>query len=137
MLATRRAERSPTSHPLDVDGDVLAMAGSPELGFLRQEQRTEFRAAFEAAARSLTDRQRSVLRQSIVNRLTVRQLARMYGVHYATVSRWITDARNELVGRTRDLLGQRFAVAEAELDEFMGAMTSQLDLTLSRILHEP
>jgi len=136
VLAARRGQRDQSTATVHPHSDVLALVQSPEFDFIRHQHRAEFRSAFEAAAAELTDRQRSVLRQSIVNRLTVRQLGRMYDVHYATVSRWIKDARNALIGHTRALLGKKLGLADHELDEFLGDMSSQLDLTLSRILGE-
>jgi len=108
--------------------------GDPELDYLKDKYREEFRAAFLAAVEGLEARDRTLLRQTIVHRLTVRQIGRMYQVHHATVARWIAQARQRLVEATRTHLQDQLEISQRELDSIMGLIASRLDVSVVRVL---
>lgn len=108
--------------------------GDPELDYLKDKYREEFKSAFLAAVEGLEARDRTLLRQTIVHRLTVRQIGRMYQVHHATVARWITQARERLVEATRKHLQDQLEISQRELDSIMGLIASRLDVSVVRVL---
>lgn len=117
--------------------DLLALPqslGDPELDYLKDSYREEFREAFDQAVAALPARERTLLRQTIVHRLTVRQIGRMYRIHHATAARWVSQARQLLVDATRDALMGRLEVSQRELESIMGLIASRLDLSIARAL---
>lgn len=106
----------------------------PELDHLKRTYRDAFRLAFLDTVATLDATDRTLLRQSVVHGLTVRELARMHGVHHATIARRIAAARDELVAGTRRILGERLAVSPRELDSIMVLIRSRLDVSLARAL---
>lgn len=105
----------------------------PELRFLKLQHRAYFKASFQAALEALDARERSVLRMSLVDGLSIDEIGRVYDVHRATAARWLNDARASLVAGCRTRLAQQLKVSDAELDELMGTVQSQLSVSLSAL----
>jgi RNA polymerase sigma-70 factor (ECF subfamily) len=84
--------------PLDTDmSDALACpAASPELQVIKDRYRADFRDAFAAAMGELESRERNVLRLHYLDGLTLDQVAGVLSVHRATVTQWLSAARNKL-----------------------------------------
>ncbi len=113
---------------------VAGQIDDPELGYMRQRYQAQFREAFAEAASSLSSRERNLLRQGFVHGLGVRELGSMYGVHYATASRWLAQARERLVTLTHQRLCGRLEISEGELHSIMRLIRSDLHITLGRLL---
>lgn len=131
-----RGAKLPTAN-VDPGEDLFelpASLGDPELDYLKQAYRDEFREAFLEAVTALPARERNLLRQSVTHRLTVRQIGRMYQVHHATAARWVADARQRLIDGTRAALQHRLAVTPRELESIMGLIASRLDVSVARVL---
>lgn len=121
------------------DADVLALstaAPDPELALLRVQCRDEFREAFQAALDALDARGRNLLRFHFLQGLAGHVLAAMYGVTRRTVHRWIEEARETLLARTREGLAARLVVPAHELESLMHALRSELGSTLARHLQD-
>lgn len=129
-----RGKRLPLASLDEQSPEIQPDALDPELAFLKQAYRSAFKDAFVAALESLGDRQRTLLRQSVVHQLSVRRIGQMYGVHHATAARWVADAREELLTATRTRLVARLGVEDAELRSILALVRSQLDLSISRVL---
>jgi RNA polymerase sigma-70 factor (ECF subfamily) len=114
--------------------DVLGANGDPELDLLRRRYRAEVRSAFEAAAASLPERDRTLLHYQLVEGLGSERIAPIYGVHRATVSRWLVQAKERLLTETRRALAERLASTESEADSVLRLVQSGLELSLSRVL---
>jgi RNA polymerase sigma-70 factor (ECF subfamily) len=99
-----------------------------EVAHLKQRYRAEFVEAFEHALGKLRPRERNLLRQHLVDGLTMEQIGRIYSVHRITVVRWIERARARLAAETRAQLVTRVGVGE--LESIMRLIRSQLDLSL-------
>jgi RNA polymerase sigma-70 factor (ECF subfamily) len=114
---------------------ALKSAGDdPELTYLKAVYRTAFREAFAAAIGSLEARDKSLLRQHLVDGLTIDELAPIYGVHRATAARWVASARELLLQRVRREFAERARVSDRELRSVLRLVESRLDLTLQRLL---
>jgi RNA polymerase sigma-70 factor, ECF subfamily len=109
----------------------------PELVYVKERYRQEFRTAFTAALATLTTRQRNILRHHFVHRLRFDEIAGIYRVHRATVARWIADARTQLLERTRAVLRDQLMVEGEEFESIMRLIQSDLDVTVSRLLKRP
>ena len=128
----------PNAREVPLDETLLAddgpATGHPELDLLRARFRGDFRKAVHGAVAALSPRDRTVLRLSIVDGLNIDAIGRTFGVHRATVARWIAAAREQIIGATRDALRANLKLKPAELDSLLGLADSQLDVSLSRIL---
>ena len=121
--ATREAltelRRRRVEHDLPVP-DVAASSSTPEEALLKHEHARTFQAAFRRAVGSLDARERSVLRESVVDGVPTPEIARRLGVHRVTVARWLAAARTKLARRTariyRDHFGARANVALGDVD---------------------
>jgi RNA polymerase sigma-70 factor (ECF subfamily) len=126
------------SHEIPVEEDLLVQAcistGDPELESFKRFYRREFKAAFSDALRRLSDRQRTVLRQQLLDGLSIDELGVLYRVHRATAARWLEQARQQLLATTRELLLDRLHVRPPELDSIMRLIESQLEISLGHLV---
>jgi RNA polymerase sigma-70 factor (ECF subfamily) len=120
-------------------GAALAdgVAVDPEILYLRELYASEFRAATEDAIDGLAAGDRAFLQHHYVERLTIDQLAMIYGLHRVTVARRITKARASLVAQIRARLQARLRVEACELDSILRLLPSVMRLSLSRLLAGP
>ena len=107
----------------------------PALKYLKAQFADEFEAALARACASLTDRDRTILRLRFVDDLGIDQIGGLYGVHRATVARWIARIRDELFAATRTDLVARLKLSDSDFESLLGLARSQLDLSLSAVLH--
>ena len=120
----------------DAIADHLSAGSDPQLDHLKKVYREEFRAAFAAAVDALTDRDRLLLRQHVLDDLSIDQLAPLHGVHRATAARWVAAARRAVIEGTRKALIARLRIAAGELDSILRLIHSQLDVSLPAALRE-
>src|SRR5205085_8363572 len=102
-----------TRRELPADPAALADVASfdPLLAQLKLRYREEFRGAFREAAAGLVDREVTILRYKFVENLSIDEIGIIYGVHRATVARWIAAIREALFDGTRKQLADRLAIA--------------------------
>lgn len=114
--------------------DVAVPGHDPELAHLKTTFAAEFKAAFAEAAGALSVRERNLLRQHVIDGLTVDQLGAFYRVHRATAARWVADGRAQLLDGVRRRLKARLRLSEAELESVMALARSQIDVSVRRLL---
>lgn len=142
VVATREAARMLGRARREAGSDdeiagLLATGDDPEIGYLKRLYRSEFKRAFQAAIEALTDRQRLLLRQHVLDGLNIDQLAALHGAHRSTTARWLEAARDAVLAGTRRELVQRLQLSRGELASVMRLIQSQLDVSLSRVLVDP
>jgi RNA polymerase sigma-70 factor (ECF subfamily) len=116
---------------------VLAVRSTdddPELSYLKAVYRTAFREAFAAAIASLDPRSKTLLRQHLVDGLTIDELAPLYAVHRATAARWVERARELLLTRVRREFAERARIPDREVRSALRLVESRLEVTLRRLL---
>jgi RNA polymerase sigma-70 factor (ECF subfamily) len=133
LKVIRRGQREET---LD---DVLLEhwpAGTPDprQTHLRSQYTTELKRAIREAFGALEVRQRNLLRQHVLDELTIDDLARLYRVHRATCARWLADARTELSRGTRKRLVTALGMQGDEVESLLRFLDSDIELSISRIL---
>ncbi len=112
----------------------LALPGDPQNDLEKSSYRAAFKESLDAAAQALTTRERNLLRYVVLDGLTIDQIAAIYGVHRATAARRLADARASLGAQVRAILRRRLATNDADLDEMLALLESQVDLSLERVL---
>lgn len=113
---------------------LVAQEDDQELAYLKTVYRKEFKSSFQEAFEELTDRQRTIIGYQVVQGLNIDAIGAVYGVHRATVARWIEKIRAELLSQTQKILMQRIRVEPAELDSILRLIQSQMDVSLHRLL---
>lgn len=106
----------------------------PELALVKRQYASAFADAFRDAIAALEPRQRTILRMSFAENLSIDEIGDVYAVHRATAARWIQRACEVLFEETRRLLAARLALSKTELDQMAALVRSQLDLSLSQLL---
>lgn len=136
-LNARRRERATVAVDDDELGALPERLRDPELDYLKRTYQAAFRESFAAAAASLTPRERTLLRQAVIHGLTVREVGRMYGVHHATVARWLDHARSALAEAVQRELGERLRLHPDQLASVLLLVRSRLEISIDRVLATP
>jgi RNA polymerase sigma-70 factor (ECF subfamily) len=113
---------------------VLPADDHPEIDYLRTRYKTEFEAAVGEALSGLPDRDRLLLRLTIVSGLSHEQIGNIYGVNQSTVTRWITRVREQVLEATEREICGRLRMQPSEFRSLAGMLVSRLDLSISRVL---
>ncbi len=135
------AARAAQARREDSDEDeVLAATATSESAegrLLHATGKRTFTAAFKAALDELPARDRTALRMRYVDQANLDDIARAYGVHRTSVMRWLEAAQQQLLRRTRELLGAQLKLSPSELDSLMRDFELSLEERLSRLFPKP
>jgi RNA polymerase sigma-70 factor (ECF subfamily) len=114
--------------------EARAQQDDPELAYMKAAYRASFKAAFQEALDSLLPRERTLLKQQVVDGLGIDELGALYQVHRATAARWVQSAREKLLVRTRRTFMLNARISSDECESIMRMVRSQLDMSLHRRL---
>lgn len=115
---------------------MLTTGGDPALEALKGEYRSEFAIALREAIELLGAEDRTLLRQSIVDDLSIDAIGVAYGVHRATAARWLNRARSALVAATHQRLAERLKLPVDQIESVIRLVQSKLDASMIRYLEE-
>ena len=107
---------------------------SPEVQLLKARHGRELAAAIKLAVVALPASERLLLKQHVIEGLTIDDLAGFYQVHRATVARRLVRLKEQLFDEATAALKRQLALDSAELDSLCRAVRSQLDLSLEGVL---
>ena len=130
-LLRKEGRETPTDDALL---EARAHEDDPELAYMKAAYRASFKTAFQEALESLHARERTLLKQQIVDGLGVDELGALYQVHRATAARWVQSAREKLLTRTRRTFMLNARISSDECESIMRMVRSQLDMSLHRRL---
>jgi RNA polymerase sigma-70 factor (ECF subfamily) len=116
------------------DDHVFGPAEDPELDYLRARYKEPFTRAFGEALAALSDEDRTILRLQYVDGLNIEGIGRIYGVHRATVARWLARIRSEVLEAARTRLATELGADADEAESVIGVLGGELEMTLSRVL---
>ena len=108
----------------------------PALEQLKAEYRTEFALALNEAIEDLTPEDRTLLRQAIVDDMSIDAIGAAFGVHRATAARWLTRARAALVSATHNRLATRLKLPVEQIEDVIRLVQSKLDASVIRYLRD-
>ncbi len=132
VIDLSRARKRPESEGGDALVARMADAQDTELAYLRHAFGPALERAFSQGLAGLDVRQRNLLRQRYLHDVSAGALAKIYGVHRATMFGWLDKARDAL------LLGVREALAHAMpgdgFESVVGMLGSALHLSVRRLL---
>lgn len=112
--------------------DRVVGGSEPELALLRAGYVAVFRRAFAVALAALSMHDRDLVRRHHLDGLGLDALGALYGVHRATVARWLARVRDKLIAETRAAIGRDLA-GEVDLAEVLALVASKLDASLSTV----
>lgn len=133
LKITRKLDREETLDEILLD-HWPASTPDPAAKHMRSTYTAELKTAIRGAFAALEVRQRNLLRQHILDELTIDDLARLYRVHRATCARWLADARADLGRQTRKRLIAALGVPGDDVDSMLRFLDSDIELSISRIL---
>jgi RNA polymerase sigma-70 factor, ECF subfamily len=141
ITATRELIRVKKKHARDVPIDrsldrLLTSFVDPALTAMKAEYRAEFAGALREAIEDLSGEDRALLRQQIVDDMSIDAIGAAYGVHRATAARWLNRARAALVAATHRRLADRLKLPIDQIDSVIRLVSSQLDASVIRYLKE-
>src|SRR5580698_290217 len=99
---------------------VLPANEHPEVDYLRTRYKAEFEAAVREALAGLPDRDRLLLKLTIVSGLSHEQLANIYRVNQSTITRWIARARAQVLETTEREICARLRMPPGEFRSLAG-----------------
>lgn len=129
------AARPGQGENLEAHLDRLVQGATPEQLVGRDQFSGRFQTAFSEAVHGLEPRARAVLRLHLVDGVSLEGLAKVYGVHRATVARWIATARAAVLEGTRQALARELG-ENADVDSLMCTALSNLDVNLSSVFRD-
>jgi RNA polymerase sigma-70 factor (ECF subfamily) len=115
---------------------LLASGIDPQLESLKAEYRNEFALALREAIDVLTAEDRTLLRQQIVDDMSIDEVGVAFGVHRATAARWLNRARAALVAATHQRLAERLDLPVDQIESVIRLVQSKLDASVIRYLKE-
>lgn len=127
----------PAARQEERDGEALLgrlVVEDAELELLRRRHAAALQQALVEAFAGLSPEQRNLLRLSYRDGRSIDEIGALFGVHRATVARRIAQAREQILGASRDLLQERLALSSGELDSLIGALGGHVHLSVSRLL---
>ena len=130
LRARQKIDDSDLSSLDPADPDGLALAD--QLG--KQEYRAELRTAFAEAVKQLDKKDRTLLRLSVIDGLSIDELGTMYRVHRATVARWIAAARDNLTKVARERFLSLTGLSKSDLASVGELVESQIQVSMERLL---
>jgi RNA polymerase sigma-70 factor (ECF subfamily) len=108
---------------------VTTRSADPELGYMERAYRDSFALSFREALASLDPKERLLLKQHMIDGLTIDDLGALHNVHRATAARWIARAREVLLDRTRERFAVKAGIDKRECDSVLRLVQSRLDVT--------
>lgn len=134
LRETKRAQK------YEGDGWAEALAlpdvGDVEIDLVKRSYREPFVRGLIEACQALPARDRTILRMHFVDGLNIDQIGVVYGVHRATVARWIAKSRTALLDGTRQYLSVHLALPTGEFSSLDRLVRSQLDVSLGALFPE-
>lgn len=142
VIAVREAVRllKKSNDTVSVGDDAMfdALAPSerddPELEYLKLHYRDAFRRAFLHAVNQLPRRERTALRMSVLDGLSIDEIGKAFSVHRATAARWLNQAREQLIEGTKAALSEQLRISASEVDSVIRLVRSSLDVSLGGAL---
>lgn len=92
----------------------------PVFELVRRKHHDEFQHALRTALATLDRHERSALRLSYLDNLSIDQIGKLFGVHRATAARWITRAQARVRELTLDALRRRLNLDHSEAASLLG-----------------
>jgi RNA polymerase sigma-70 factor, ECF subfamily len=101
---------------------------------LKAQYQEQVSTAFAAALVELSPGDRTMLRLCYVDDVGLQEIGRIYGLSKSAVSRRLARCRSALLDAVKRRLRSELCLEDGELESVMRLVTSQLHLSLPRLL---
>lgn len=128
-----KLQRGPSHDWMDALVEVAAPSEDPESATLKADLWAQVRAALKRAAGSLPSKERALLRQHLALGMSIEVLSPVYGVHRATIARWIAAAKDEFVARFHAEMQANLGLRRPELASVYALVQNRLDIGLASV----
>ncbi len=139
VCATRAAYRAKrqrgTNRMCDDQAALTALvdaAPSPEQNALSATVQPIIQAALRTAYACLSPRNLTLVRLFFLDGLNIDAIGRIYSVHRATVARWITVIRQEILSTVEQEIKEALGAQTADVHGLLAAVRSQVHFSLQR-----
>ena len=132
MRQTRR--QSARDEALWSEAVLFPSGVSPDLQHLKERYAPLLGEGLRQACAELEERDRAVLRLYFAEGLNIDKIGKIYGVHRATVARWIARTKATLIERMHTILHTQKGVPIDELSSLDRLVRSQLEISLAGLL---
>lgn len=112
----------------------LAVAGDPELAYVKEHAHDLLNDAFKRVLAGLDANERAILRLHYFEGLTMDQLARLYQTPRSTIARRVAEARTAILAATENLLRDERRMSPSAIASVIREARSRLEITISRLL---
>jgi RNA polymerase sigma-70 factor, ECF subfamily len=143
IVSTRRALRMALRHSSDrLVRDKVNPAGlpsplvDPEASAIRRRHQAGFQQALDDSLGALSPRARAVLRLHYLEGRNIDAIAHVYGVHRATVARWLTAIQGTVLARIRDHLPLSKRPTTSEFRNLTEEVRADLYINMDRALRD-
>lgn len=124
-------------HPVAPEEEAeRAVQRDPELRYLQQAYGRQFEQALESAFALLDDEQANLMALQIVDGLGTAQIAALFRVDRSTIKRRLAACRQTLLDHTHTALREKLGLSPQSFESLARLLTSQLHLSVARILKE-
>jgi RNA polymerase sigma-70 factor (ECF subfamily) len=113
---------------------VDIVTSDPELSYLKDVYRNQVVLALRAALDALDQDDMRLLRQNLVEGLSIDDIAARARVHRATAARWLERARENVAEGIRKELARRLRINADEIDQLLQLVRSRLDVSVRGVL---
>jgi RNA polymerase sigma-70 factor, ECF subfamily len=94
----------------------------------------DLQGALEVGFAQLAPRERTLLRLHFIDGLNIDRMGAIYGVHRATVARWLVTIRKQLLDATKSRLAVKHGLDTSDVRSLYRLMERDVHISFSRIL---
>ncbi|MGH1341828.1 MAG: hypothetical protein ACRBN8_09775 [Nannocystales bacterium] len=132
VIDLSRARKRPEAVGDETLVERMSDGQNTEVAVLRHAYGPALEQAFSRGLAALEVRQRNLLRQRYLHDVSGDALAKLYGIHRATMFGWLDKARTALLFEVRQALAA--AVPGDQLESVVGMLGSELHVSVRRLL---
>jgi len=135
VVAVRLALNMKRRHPVRAAENLeQALFGDQEVQYLKRFYIDDMHGALEIGFGRLCARERTLLRLHFIDGLNIERLGVMYGVHRATVARWLVAIRRRLFDEIKAEFANKHGVDTGDVRSLYRLMKGDVYISVSRIL---
>jgi RNA polymerase sigma-70 factor (ECF subfamily) len=106
----------------------------PELVIASRQSRNALSAALHRCLSALSAKEKTLLQMFFVEAISMEQIGIIFGVHRATIARWIAVTRSRILDGVCQSVSEQLQASRSEVLGLMGLARSEIDLSVGSIL---
>jgi RNA polymerase sigma-70 factor, ECF subfamily len=117
--------------PLD---SLVSQEPDPELLIASRQSRNALSTALHRCLSALSVKEKTLLQMFFVDAISMEQIGTLFGVHRATVARWMAVTRSRILDGVCQSVSRPFHASRSEVLGLMGLAPSEIDISVVTIL---